>query len=103
MDQASPQRLRSENLSKRKWKFVWLRPAEKQLNKLDLHQQKLIMDYTAKIAEHEDPFVFATEMTGQWSGCWRFRVQKYRLICEPVEDFLLIEVIKIGKRDRVYD
>ena len=42
-------------------------------------------------------------MKGEWVGCYRFRVAKYRLLCEPFEDYLLIEVIRVGKRDSVYD
>ncbi|MEY4311124.1 MAG: hypothetical protein RLZ71_1050 [Actinomycetota bacterium] len=85
------------------WKIVFLRRATKELQKLDPAIQGLITSYVSMLERHPDPLSLAKPMKGEWVGCYRFRVAKYRLLCEPFEDYLLIEVIRVGKRDSVYD
>ena len=41
-------------------------------------------------------------LTGNLSNFWKYRVGKYRLICRLQDDKLLVLVVKVGKRDKVY-
>ena len=90
-------------MTKETWRIVWLKPARRELNKLDPKQRKLIEAYVDGLRELESPLIRAKRLTGDWSGCWRFEVGKYRLICEVFDDVLLIEILKVAKRDKVYD
>jgi len=42
-------------------------------------------------------------LLNNFSGKWRYRVGKYRIICNVKNNELIIEVLKIEKRDKVYD
>ncbi len=42
-------------------------------------------------------------MKYDYAGLWRYRVGKYRIICNIVEKRLVILVLRIAKRDEVYD
>ena len=85
------------------WKIVFLRRATKELLKLDRTAQRLINEYVDALRQHPEPLSLAKPLKGNWAGCYRFRVAKYRLVCEPFEEYLLIEVIHVGKRESVYD
>ena len=50
----------------------------------------------------EDPTQTGAMLTGSLAGLWRYRVGKYRLTCELKKNVLVIEVITIAKRDKVY-
>jgi len=42
-------------------------------------------------------------LRGNKKGLWRYRVDKFRIICKLEEDKLVILVVKIAKRDVVYE
>jgi mRNA interferase RelE/StbE len=63
----------------------------------------VIEKYIDRLLELENPLVRAEQLTGDWSGCWRFEIGKYRLICEVFDEVLLVEIFKVAKRDKVYD
>ncbi|MCC6581969.1 MAG: type II toxin-antitoxin system RelE/ParE family toxin [Phycisphaeraceae bacterium] len=85
------------------WRIEFTAKAGKQFGKLDKQTQRDIVAYLDKILESEDPLSFGKPLVGDLSGFWRYRVGKYRLICEIMKKVLVIEVISIGKRDKVYD
>lgn len=76
--------------------------ADKQFARLDSQTQQQILHYVAKLEVAENPIIFAKPLTGSLAGLWRYRVGKYRLICELRKNILTIEVITIDKRDTVY-
>jgi len=55
-----------------------------------------------RIALLPDPRTEGRALTGKWQGFWRYRYGKYRIICDIVDNELMIIVVKIGKRDEVY-
>ncbi len=50
-----------------------------------------------------DPRAFGKPLRGGLHGLWRYRVQDYRLICELLEGELIVIVVKIGHRSKVYE
>ena len=76
--------------------------ADKQFARLDSQTQQQILHYVAKLEVAENPIIIAKPLTGSLAGLWRYRVGKYRLICELRKNILTIEVITIDKRDTVY-
>jgi mRNA interferase RelE/StbE len=90
-------------LHKKTWKIKLLKNAAKQLKKLDPHVKQAIEKNLRELETLEDPLALGKQLKGDWAGCYSFRVHKYRIICEPFEEYLLIEVIKVGWRKDVYD
>jgi len=56
-----------------------------------------------RIANQEDPRLFAKPLRNEKSGLWRYPVENYRIICEFQEDELIVLVIRIGHRKNIYD
>ncbi len=85
------------------WKIEFIPEAEKELSKLNKDSQKLIQNYLNKIVlELNHPKDIGKILRHNLKGCWRYRVDKFRIICKIQEDKLIILVIKIGKRDEIY-
>lgn len=85
------------------WRIQFTSKADKQFGKLDRQTQQEIIKCLEKILENQDPYCFGKTLSGDLSGFWRYRVGKYRLICEIQKDVLIIEIISIAKRDKVYN
>lgn len=76
----------------------------KQLKKLDHTTQKRIDRFIkTRLEVCDDPRSFGKGLTGNLSRYWRYRVEKYRIICEIRDHELIIQLITIGKRDTIYD
>ncbi len=86
-----------------KWAIEFTEKANKQFTKLDKQTQGLIADYIDHLKASPDPRAYGKPLVGELKGLWRYRVGKYRIICDIIDRRLVIEVIKIGKRDKVYD
>lgn len=76
--------------------------AAKQFHKLSKPTQQKISNYLNKIQSSRNPKDLAKSLSGPLSRAWRFRIGKYRLICNIHEDILIVEIIKISKRDKAY-
>jgi mRNA interferase RelE/StbE len=37
------------------------------------------------------------------AGLWRYRVGDYRLVCELMEQRLVVLVVRLGHRSRIYE
>lgn len=85
------------------WKISIDSRAKKELKKLDKFAQKKIINYLkTKIETSENPRLFGKALQGNKKGLWRYRVSDYRLICQILDNELLILVIKIGHRKNIY-
>jgi mRNA interferase RelE/StbE len=84
------------------WRVVFSPVAFKQLKKLDRQTQIEINSYIDRLREVPDAQAFGKPLVGTLSGLWRYRVGKYRMICELQGQRLVIEIIEIGKRDQIY-
>jgi len=85
------------------WKIEFDPAAEKEFSKLGRDVQKLIGQFIEKLTEVADPRSRGKALKGNKSGLWRYRIDKYRIICKIEEKRLVIFVIRIAKRDKVYD
>ena len=81
--------------------IMWHEDALKDLKKVDRNQASVIIDKTEKHLIL-DPHKFGKPLTGHLRGFFRYRIGKYRIIYTIKEDELIILVLKIGKRDKVY-
>lgn len=86
------------------WQIKFDPRAVKELKKIDKKAQKRIIDYLKKqVATQDNPRIFGKSLKGDKRGFWRYRVGDYRIICDLLDDTMIILVIKIGHRQSVYD
>lgn len=76
--------------------------ALKSLKKLDKHAQKLIITYMDNIEKLEEPRARGKALSANLKGFWRYRVSDYRIICEIIDDELIICVIDLDHRKQIY-
>lgn len=77
--------------------------AIKQLTKLDVGVQRLILTWIASNLENcENPRIKGKGLTANRSGEWRYRVGDYRIICDIRDDELIILALSIGHRKNIY-
>lgn len=77
--------------------------AKKQLAKLDRKVQAEILRYLReRIQTDEDPRRFGAPLRKEMAGRWKYRVGDYRIICEIQDEKVLVLVLMVGHRSRVY-
>lgn len=81
-----------------KWTAVWSERAERQLAKLPEKDAKRIILKTSDV--EEDPFSHLERLTS--SPYYKFRVGMYRVIVDVVNEKLILHMVKVKKRARVY-
>ena len=85
------------------WNVDFLETAKKQLRQLDRQWQSAILDYMEdEIAPLSDPRSRGKSLTSNKRGLWRYRVGDYRVICKIEDDKLLILVLNVGHRRKIY-
>ena len=86
------------------WTIEFLDDALKDLKKIDKTTQKLLLNYIKnRIATSENPENFGKALGNNKAGLWRYRVDNYRIICKIEKQIFTVLVVKIGKRDNVYN
>lgn len=85
------------------WKIEIEKSALKELEKLEASTRQEIKNYLErKLILSDNPRELGHALTGRFSGLWRYRVDKYRIICAIQDSTITIIVVKVGKRDKVY-
>lgn len=86
------------------WKIKFDIKAKKMFYKLPLNIQETILDYLYnRILTLDHPKLFGKALIGKKKGLWRYRVEKFRIICKIEEDKLIVLVVKVAKRNIVYE
>lgn len=86
------------------WKITFAVKASRDFSKLNKYSQKLIQNYlNYQVLKIDDPRKIGKPLVGELKGFWRYRVDKFRIICKIVDDELIISVIKIGHRSNIYE
>ena len=86
------------------WKIKFKSKAEKQLNNLDKQSKQKIQTYlNERILNLNHPKESGKALSRNKKGLWRYRVDKFRILCKLEENNLVILVLKIAKRDVVYE
>lgn len=85
------------------WSVDVTSTAKKQLRKLDRQTQTEIIQYLRnKIATDKDPRRFGAPLRKELAGRWKYRVGSYRLICEIQDEKVVVLVLMVGHRNKVY-
>lgn len=78
--------------------------AVKQIKKLDEYTRRMVYNWLCKHLEGtDDPYSSGHALTGSLKGLWRYRIGDYRLIAKIEKGRLVILVLVIGRRSRIYD
>ena len=86
------------------WRVEFDRDAARDLRKLDVQAQRLILRYLReRIATEEDPRRFGHALTRDLRGLWRYRVGAYRIVASIEDDRFVVLVVTVGHRREVYD
>lgn len=77
--------------------------AKKQLRKMDKH----IAIMLSRVMQNEldgleNPRSKGKALTGQLKGLWRYRIGQYRVICEILDDKLIVLALSVGHRKDIY-
>ena len=83
------------------WKVKYQPQVLKTLKKLDKSTSIKILDYLEQV--RENPKSFGKALIGNLRGFWRYRVGDYRIVCDMREKELVVLVVKIGHRSKIYD
>ena len=76
---------------------------DKAFKKLDRQTQKIIKAWLDKnLMNCTDPHIYGKGLTSNRSGQWRYRVGDYRILAEIQEERLVLVLIDIGHRSRIY-
>lgn len=85
------------------WRIEVTDTAKKQLAKLDRQVQLEIVRYLReKIATEDDPRRHGGPLRRELLGRWKYRVGAYRLICDIQDEKILVLVLMVGHRSKVY-
>lgn len=76
---------------------------DKAFKKLDNHTQKIIKAWIDKnLIDCENPRIHGKGLTANRSGQWRYRVGDYRILADIQDNKLILILIEIGHRSRIY-
>jgi mRNA interferase RelE/StbE len=84
------------------WRIEFDAAAEKELAKIDKQAQKRILQVLRKRIAPNNPRDFGEPLRGELAGLWKYRVGDYRIVSEIQDGKLLVLVVRIGHRRRVY-
>ena len=86
------------------WTINYSDRALKSLRKMDKQNARRIVDFMdLRIAVAADPRQSGKPLKGELGEFWRYRVGDYRILCEILDNELVILAATIGHRREVYD
>lgn len=85
------------------WTIKFTAKADKDFAKLEKAMQKRVIAKLEEIAKLENPRNVGKALTGNLAGLWRYRVGDYRLVCDIRKAEIVIVVVDVNHRSKVYD
>jgi len=85
------------------YKVILSPKVQKQLRKLDKNVSRLIVKYLYKHVDGlSNPREKGKGLTANRSGQWRYRIGDYRVICEIIDEELVVLALTLGRRKDIY-
>lgn len=85
------------------WRIEITDTAKKQLAKLDNQVQVTILRYLReRIATDENPRRHGAPLRRELTNRWKYRVGAYRLICDIQDKKVLVLILLVGHRSKIY-
>ena len=86
-----------------KWSVIIGKRAAKTLAKFDTKERCRILNFLkVDLYQLDNPRQIGKALAGKFKGMWRYRVGDYRIICEIVDNELVIVAVEIEHRSNVY-
>ena len=86
------------------WSIEYDSRVLKDMKKLDTQIQRQVLEYfETRIALSSNPRQWGTSLKSSFSGLWRYRIGDYQAICRIEDDRLVVLVIRIAHRNKVYE
>lgn len=77
--------------------------AVKAIDKLDATARQRIQRFIEQALQGtNDPRQWGKALTGRYAGLWRYRLGDYRLVCQLQDARLVVLVVLVARRDKVY-
>lgn len=87
----------------KKYKVLITKQANKRFKKIDKSdQQKIKAWIDHNLIDTMNPRLHGKALQGEYSGLWRYRVGKYRIIANIQDETITILIVDIGHRSRIY-
>ena len=83
-------------------RIVYSETALKEFKKLDHPVQKQIKKYMDEVGNLANPRTRGKALTADFTGLWRYRVGDYRIVCDIQDELILITVLRIAHRRKIY-
>lgn len=85
------------------YEVIYTESALKQLKKMDKPTRNLIISYIEKnLIGVENPRIKGKALVGNLGGLWRYRVENYRIIAEISDEEIVIFILEVNHRSKVY-
>ena len=86
------------------YKIVTTDKFDKEFKKLDRQTQRIIKAWIDKnLMGCENPRIHGKGLTANRSGQWRYRVGDYRILADIRDDEIVLVLIDVGYRSRIYE
>ena len=85
------------------WTVELTPDAARAVRKLDPPISRKIRRALAALETLEDPRARGMALTGVLRGLWRFRVGDYRIVCDLIDDRVVVLVVDVGHRSTIYN
>ncbi len=85
------------------WAIDYTATAKRQLQKLDKHTARRILDFMDKLVSVlEYPRGAGKALPGPLGDFWRYRVGDCRVICDIQDSAVRVLVVRVGDRKEIY-
>ncbi len=84
------------------WKIEFSKRADRNFDGLSKVDQQRIVKTLRQIAALDDPRQRGHALVGDYAGHWRYRIGDYRVIARIEDGRMVIIVIAVGHRRKVY-
>ena len=86
-----------------KYDVEYSKTAMNTIKKMDSSASKLIRTWIEKnLMNTENPRIKGKALTGDLKGLWRYRVGDYRILAEIQDTKIVILILDIGHRSKIY-
>lgn len=87
-----------------KFEVLYRKKVKKSIGKLDTSIKILIKSRIDKnLVNTENPRLYGKALTGNLRNYWRYRVGNYRIIAEIKDNELIVLVVDVGHRRKIYN
>ena len=84
------------------WRIEFDAAAEKELTTLDRQAQKLVLKYLRERSAPNNPRDYGEPLRNNLAGLWNYRVGDYRIVADIQDEIVLILILRVGQRRKVY-